>query len=103
MTIRELFEKRLYEHGLFEDQARAIINQHILNEGPDSPLTGRWESDSTGYPDVLYNVLWMSIKHTAHDWLREHKPQHWALPIFDPNDPIHAQTDKEATSGTEEH
>lgn len=82
MTIQEHLEKKLYNCGLFPDQAHAVIEDLKKAEGSGS-MEHRWCEDIENYPSQLLAVLWLTAKDQAAKWLKVNKPEHWALPFFD--------------------
>jgi len=81
MTIREKLEKELFNNGLFEDQATAIIDKYAESE-LGKPMANRMNEDAEGYPDSVLTATWMAVKKIATDWIDENCPQHWARPMF---------------------
>lgn len=81
MTIRKKLEERLYENGLFEDQAAAVVKRFEESEA-GKPMKGRMDEDESSYPSNLMVVLWVSVKHSAVEWIDENIPQHWARAVF---------------------
>ncbi len=81
MTIRETMEAKLQEHGLWPDEATAIMNAVELEETQDS-MKHRWSDDADGYPPQLLVVVWIMVKASAAKWLEENKPMHWAKALF---------------------
>lgn len=80
-TVEGKLQETLYKHGLFEDEAAAVVNR--LKQAPHMEMMqGRWQEPIENYPAVLMNVLWVAVKTEAVKWIDENKPQHWARPFF---------------------
>jgi hypothetical protein len=73
---------QLYNSGLFENQADAILKNVVSRK--DS-MSGRWNDPVSGYPPGMTNVLWVSAKAEALNWIDNNMPMHWARPLFMPD------------------
>ncbi len=82
MTIRKKMTTMLYENGLFEKEATAIID-HYLEGKMGSAMKGRMDDDLTAYPAALISVTWLGVKNAAVDWIDKNCPQHWARGMFE--------------------
>jgi hypothetical protein len=82
MTIRKIFEQRLYENGLFQDQAAEVVRRAEEAEGNEA-MRGRWDDDESGYPPQLIPVVWLSVKAAALAWIDENCPGAWFRPLFE--------------------
>lgn len=58
MTVEEKFKQMLCEHGMFEEQAEAVLKiakQSATNKAWDE----RWDDDMDGYPkEALYGLVY---------------------------------------------
>lgn len=83
MTIREQLEKHLTDSGLFETQAKAVIDALIADdELTGSVMKDRWHEDVSLYPPQMLAVLTQSANAKALEWIDANKPQHWARGMF---------------------
>jgi len=85
MTTKEKLIKKLMKLGLFENQAKEIMELAIpeLNKiVPEYQIT--WNSPAEGYLEVFYNIMMVTIKRVALEWLKENKPEAWCIPMFEP-------------------
>ncbi len=83
MNVREKLENMLVENGMFESQAKEVINLAIpeLNVlANDYTIT--FESPSDSYGDAIYGLWFMAIKPIALKWIDENKPQAWFREMF---------------------
>jgi hypothetical protein len=83
MTVREKLESMLVANGMFENQAKEVIELSIpkLNELADGyKIT--FESASNQYPDMIYNLWYMTIKPIALKWIDDNKPKAWFRKMF---------------------
>lgn len=81
MTIENALKKKLIDHGLWEEEANAVLEAakaDLINES----MNGRWTDDEEGYPSTILVAIWFNIKSIAVDWLRANKPNHLALSMF---------------------
>lgn len=83
MTVREKLESMLVANGMFEKQAKEVIELSIpkLNELADD-YTITFESPSNQYPDMIYNLWYMTIKPIALKWIDDNKPMAWFRDMF---------------------
>lgn len=83
-TVRQKLEKMLIANGMFESQAKEVIEIAIpsLNDLVDDyKIT--FDSPSSDYPNRLYNTLYLIIKPIALEWIEENKPMAWFKPMFE--------------------
>lgn len=73
----------LYNNGLFEDQADAVLLSLVSQQ--DHPMFGRWDDAATDYPPAMLGLLWMEAKASALEWIDKNMPLHWARPMFTPD------------------
>ena len=86
MTLRKKLESLAQENGLWPQEAEQIADALIAEDASTSgTMSGRWNDEEDAYPPQLVAVLWMSYKRVADKWLGEHKPMHWARPMFSGN------------------
>lgn len=82
MRFHDKMLQELQNHGLWEDEAKAVLD--AVKFAPTSePFVGRWRDEVEDYPPVVWNLLWIGAKKEAARWLAENKPEHWARPMFD--------------------
>jgi hypothetical protein len=81
MTFRQHFEKHLFNHGLFEDQAKAVVDHYTASRAGE-PMRDRMNDDIAGYPPQIMAGVQMGIHGAAVEWLESNKPNHWAMPVF---------------------
>jgi hypothetical protein len=74
MTVRGKLENMLVLNGMFESQAKEVIELSIpkLNE-LDKDYTITFDSSSNSYPDVIYQLWFMTIKPIALEWIDKNK------------------------------
>ena len=83
MTVREKLESMLVANGMFENQAKEVIELSIpkLNELADDYII-TFESPSNQYPDMIYNLCYITIKPIALKWIDDNKPMAWFREMF---------------------
>lgn len=84
MNTREKFEEMLVNNGLFPDDAKSIMEvamPEIDKQVENYKFT--WDRPASEYPDVIYNVVFLSIKPIALKWIEENRPMAWFRPMFE--------------------
>jgi len=81
MTTRQKLESMLYDYGVFEEQATAIVDKFIADCKVASSVT--WNRPANEYPDVMYAALMTAIKPYALAWIVENAPEAWFRPMFE--------------------
>ena len=81
MNIEDTLKRELIDHGLWEKEADAILEEAKADPANEL-MKDRWTDDAEGYPRPLLGILWIGIKSKAVDWLKANKPDHWALSML---------------------
>lgn len=85
MTFKEKAVQLLFEHGMFQDQAEEVVRRAIEDSDKTLvalPMQGRWDDDIAGHPPVVVNLLWLSLKSIALEYIDETCPKAWFRPLF---------------------
>lgn len=77
MTIRKQLETELVNHGLWPNEAAAVLDE-LEAEKASEPVQGRWHEDTTACPPQLFAVVLFGAKQKAVEWIDRNKPQHFA-------------------------
>jgi hypothetical protein len=90
MTTRQKFEQMLYDMGIFETQAKEIMDFAIeeidLLRTPEDPYQITWNRPASEYPEAFYNVVFgVKIKPQVFAWANENMPMAWWKPMFAEN------------------
>lgn len=85
MTLREYMGKQLEISGLWPNEAAEVMN-FIIEE--DARLgaaisTAKWSEESSGYAVPILATTLISVKQDALNWLRENKPNHFAIALLE--------------------
>ena len=80
MTFEEKVKEYLVGNGMFDNQAEAVLQR--MKAGDDVMLH-RWSDDTSEYPDVMLNVILLSARRHALDWIDENIPQAWFRGCFE--------------------
>lgn len=81
LTVRQTLEKMLYDMGIFEDDASAIVAEAIpimqKSAGDGDIHAISWDGINT-YPQMMIN-LWFAftVKPVGYKWANTNKPQAW--------------------------
>lgn len=85
MTTREKLEDMVYQNGVFESDAKKIVEAAELKLKelkPDYNFT--MDRPSEEYPDVMYNVVYnLAVKPAAREYIEQNIPQAWFKTMFD--------------------
>lgn len=83
MTTKEKLVNMLVNMGMFESQAKTVIELAIpvLNESTDGyKIT--WNRPSEEYPKEMYAIWLFQIKPVALKWIDENCPKAWYRSMF---------------------
>lgn len=83
MTVREKLESILISNGMFESQAKEVIDLSIPNL--NNLIQGyhiNFDSPSNDYPNIAYVIWFKEIKPIALKWIDENIPLAWFRPMF---------------------
>lgn len=81
MTIRQLFEKRLYECGMFDKDIAAVM-ESVIAAKENEAVQGRWDENPSGYPPQLLAALWFSVRKHTLAWIDANCPQAFYRAMF---------------------
>lgn len=82
MTIREWAVDYCVQRGMFEDDAKAVV-QKAIEDKANEAMKGRWDHSINDYPKPMLVVLTLSIRHAAVSHIAETCPRAWYKPMFD--------------------
>ncbi len=80
-TVREKMEEMLYQNGLFEDQAKEIMDIAVESDSFES-MKENWNKDASGYPPIIINICWVGVKGVALKWIDNNVPEAWFRDVF---------------------
>ena len=83
MTTREKFEQILINKGMFESQAKQVMDLAIPEIDGNQDYKMTWNRNYTEYPDSLYAVLLMTIYPIALKWIEDNCPNAWFKSKFE--------------------
>jgi len=81
MTFREWAVQYIYERGVFEADAKTIVEACIADEA--NKAMDRWDDDIEGYPVSMRAVLVLALNRATVTWIEANKPLAWFKPMFD--------------------
>lgn len=82
-TIKQKLTRILMEKGMSGTQANEVIDlamPKMNNLVEDYSID--FSDSSDAYPDVLYRVLFVTIKPIALKWIEDNIPMAWFKPMF---------------------
>ena len=84
MTVRGALEQKLFEHGMFPAEAKAVMDRVVAQDAEkDAPLmANRWSDAVSGYPPQLLVALWLAVKPHALEWIDANAPKAWYREAF---------------------
>lgn len=88
MTIMEYCEKDLQARGLFESQAKEIMETVLLDsktnpQSTNAVISGRWNDAIENYPEEARATISMGIRPFARRYIEEKCPMAWFRPMFE--------------------
>ncbi len=79
MTIEGKFKRLLFDSGMSEDEAEAVM-EIVKADSADESM--RWSDAVEDYPAPLHNLLWAEVKRAALKYVDANCPQAWFRPMF---------------------
>lgn len=92
MNFYNFFINQLTQRGVFEGQAKLIMDKVIAN---NPHMDGRWDELTINYPQQLTNIIWISVEQETLEFIKENCPQAWFRPIFDIDHPLRKEFEKQ--------
>lgn len=84
VTTRQKFEQMLFENGMFEDQAKQVMDLAIpVIDSQVENYKFTWDRPAEEYPSQLYSIIFMTIKPIALKWIEDNCPMAWYKPMFE--------------------
>jgi hypothetical protein len=81
MTFEDKIKAMLVEHGMWDDQAEAVVEMLKADEINKS-MVHRWNDDVEGYPLSVLTILWMKAKHAAIEYIDTNCPEAFFRSMF---------------------
>jgi hypothetical protein len=80
MTVQVEMTNYLIGNGMSQNQAASVI---VETKKEMSGTFNNWDSQIEAYSNELQNLIKLSVKQTALEWLNKNKPMAWFKPIFE--------------------
>ena len=80
MTVQTEMKKYLTSNGMSDSQAESVITE---TKKEMSGTFNNWDSQIDAYSNQLQNLIKLSVKQTALQWLNKNKPMAWFKPMFE--------------------
>ncbi len=77
----EWMKEELANCGMFESQINAVCDR-VINDKTNHDMKARWYDEVSGYPPILKNLIWLSVKRHALSYIDEVIPQAWFREVF---------------------
>lgn len=87
-TTRQRFEQMIFQRGVFENQAKSIMDYAIplVNAQYESQEIAHridWNGLADGYPETFYSMTFhVNIKPFVIAWIDQNLPQAWFRSMF---------------------
>lgn len=79
-TFRDTLFNYLHDNGLSDNQASKI---YVVVYKAMDDMVGRWDDDDVeAYPPIMQNLILLTTKRVAFDWIEENIPLAWFKPMF---------------------
>ena len=78
MTIEENLIEMLVNDGMDDAQAKQVMERVKADKINDA----MWSHDIEDYPESLLDLLWLSTKGHALEWIDANLPLAWFRPMF---------------------
>ena len=82
MTFREAIKQKLTECGLADNEADEVLKLAETDKVISDNFKNRWSDKTDGYPPMILNLIWLSIKRVALEWCEVNCPKAWFKPLF---------------------
>ena len=82
ITTREKLEQMCYEKGMFESQAKTVVDLAIPEIDNLDNYKITWDRPASEYPEPLYIIMFLTVKKVAYKWIEENFPLAWFKPMF---------------------
>ena len=82
MTFEDKIKEMLVEHGMWDDEAKAVVEMLKADKLNES-MAHRWNDDVEDYPLSMLAILWMETKHIAIEYIDANCPEAFYRPMFE--------------------
>ena len=83
MTFADVIQERLVSMGMFDDQAREVM-QMVKDAPENEAMQSRWNDDTSGYPEAMTSLIWATAQEKALVWIDQNCPKAWYRSMFEP-------------------
>ena len=80
LTVQGAMIKYLISNGMSDNQAESVMTE---TKKEMSGTFNNWDSQIDAYSGQLQNLIRISVKQTALDWLNKNAPMAWFKPMFE--------------------
>lgn len=80
MTVEAAMTNYLISNGMSDNQSESVIDE---TKKEMSGTFNNWDSEIDAYSNQLQNLIKLSVKQTALDWLNKNKPMAWFKTMFE--------------------
>ncbi|MCP4394888.1 MAG: hypothetical protein GY804_11580 [Alphaproteobacteria bacterium] len=82
MTFEKWAKDYLEKRGMFDTQAHEVVETVKVAKENEAMLK-RWKDDIAGYPDAMLNVMVLTLRRHALEWIDENLPKAWYRDMFE--------------------
>ncbi len=79
MSIEDYFVDYLFNRGMFENQAKEVME---MVKERNKEMAGRWGDNIQYYPKTVLSLLTFSVNEVAVEWIDKNLPKAWNRDVF---------------------
>lgn len=81
MTFEETARDMMYQRGMFDNMIDAVMPT-IIAAPENEAMAQRWHDQVSDYPPMMKNILWLTVKNHALEYIEKECPQAWFKAAF---------------------
>lgn len=82
MTFEETARDMMYQRAMFDNMIDAVME--AIKAAPENePMAQRWNDKVEDYPPMMKNILRLTVKRHALEYIERECPQAWFKPAFE--------------------
>jgi len=81
MTVRTWAQDYCFERGMFENDAKAVVDSVVATFKDEIDL--KWDDPVDAYPEELYAAIALWLNQKAIEWIETNRPRAWYKACFE--------------------